>query len=160
MTFSAAFNLKCSMQDTGIGGLLGQVAAAPPACSDNGGQTARLRLVRSKIFRAPGSVRCVSETEPRKTSASVENRAVSKLGVPRSSRAAAMSTPTKACSGWNKLYMGKIEPRRSFKKRGKQLQQTRFEFGLGHAVAFKATEIALNRCRGCGNGKRSYLCED
>ena len=37
--------------------------------------------------------------------------------------------------------MGEIEPPRSFKKRGKQLWQTRFEFCVGHAVAFEAIEI-------------------
>src|SRR6516164_11300663 len=52
---------RCSTPGTGIGGLLGQIAGAPPACSDNGSQTARLRLVRSKIFRAPSSVRRASE---------------------------------------------------------------------------------------------------
>src|SRR5215471_21260066 len=90
-----------STPGTGIGGLLGQIAGAPPACSDNGSQTARLRLVRSKIFRAPRSVRCASDTEPRKASASAENRIVSKLGAWRPSRAAVVSTPTKSCSGWN-----------------------------------------------------------
>ena len=34
---------------------MGQIAGSPPACSDNGSQMARLRLVRSKIFRAPMS---------------------------------------------------------------------------------------------------------
>jgi RecA-family ATPase len=34
-----------------------------------------------------------------------------------------------------------IETPRRFKKRGKQLWQTRFEFCIGHAVAFEAIEI-------------------
>src|SRR5262252_7848809 len=37
--------------------------------------------------------------------------------------------------------VGEIEPPRRFKKRGKQLWQTRFEFCIGHAVAFEAIEI-------------------
>src|SRR6516165_1585002 len=37
--------------------------------------------------------------------------------------------------------VSEIEPLRRFKKRGKQLWQTRFEFCIGHAVAFKAIEI-------------------
>ena len=37
--------------------------------------------------------------------------------------------------------MSEIEPPRRFKKRGKQLRQTRFEFCIGHAVAFEAIEI-------------------
>src|SRR6516164_2321993 len=41
--------------------------------------------------------------------------------------------------------VGEIEPPRSFKKRGKQLWQTRFEYCIGHAVAFEAIEIM------CGN---------
>src|SRR6516165_6365161 len=41
--------------------------------------------------------------------------------------------------------VGEIEPPRSFKKHGKQLWQTRFEFCIGYAVAFEAIEIM------CGN---------
>src|SRR5262249_33223834 len=37
--------------------------------------------------------------------------------------------------------VGEIEPPRRFKKRGKQLWQTRLEFCIGHAVAFEAIEI-------------------
>src|SRR6516225_6214185 len=37
--------------------------------------------------------------------------------------------------------VGESEPPRCFKKRGKQLWQTRFEFCIGHAVAFEAIEI-------------------
>ena len=37
--------------------------------------------------------------------------------------------------------VSEIEPPRRFKKRGKQLGQTRFEFRIGHAVAFEASEI-------------------
>src|SRR5215471_11493839 len=93
---------RCSTPGTGIGGLLSQIADAPPACSDNGSQMARLRLVRSKIFRAPSAVRRISDTEPRKASPSVESLTVSKkLGAGWPSRAAAVSTPTKLCSGWN-----------------------------------------------------------
>src|SRR5215471_9341426 len=75
-----------STPGTGIGGLLGQIAGAPPACSDNGSQTARVRLVRSKIFRAPSAVRRISYTEPRRARASVERRILSKLSASRLSR--------------------------------------------------------------------------
>src|SRR5262245_4270416 len=37
--------------------------------------------------------------------------------------------------------VSEIEPPRRFKKRGKQLWQTRCEFCIGHAVAFEAIEI-------------------
>src|SRR5215471_3204503 len=37
--------------------------------------------------------------------------------------------------------VSEIEPPRRFKKRGKQLWQTRFELCIGHAVAFEAIEI-------------------
>src|SRR5215831_9750135 len=133
---------RCSIPGTGIGGLLGQIAGSPPACSDNGSQTARLRLVRSKIFRAPSSVRRASDTEPRKASASVEEPYCLETGCLRPSRAAAVSTPTKLVLRLeHQRDVSEIEPPRRFKKRGKQLWQTRFEFCIGHAVAYEAIEI-------------------
>src|SRR6516162_9994860 len=133
---------RCSTPGTGIGGLLGQIAGAPPACSDNGSQTARLRLVRSKIFRAPSSVRRASDTEPRKASASAESRTVSKLGACRRSPGGGGEHADQVVLRLeHQRDVGEIEPPRCFKKRGKQLWQTRFEFCIGHAVAFEAIEI-------------------